>query len=182
MVIQGGKSIRSQAEAADVSPMTLCRYIKKAKEMGVENIKVDYDNTQQVFTFDQEAVLVKYILNASKIYFGISPKEIKIIAYECAAGFDISTVCLTIGRQISVQGLTGFHLRRNTKLSVRVPEATSLSRSSSFNRNNVNLFFSKLRKVMDKYHFSPHKIWNVDGTGVTTVQKPRLVIAQKGVK
>ena len=110
MVIQGGKSIRSQAEAADVSPMTLCRYIKKAKEMGVENIKVDYDNTQQVFTFDQEAVLVKYILTASKIYFGLSPKEIKIIAYECAAGFDISTVCLTIGRQISVQALTGFHL------------------------------------------------------------------------
>lgn len=88
-VIEGGKSIRSQAESVGVSPMTLCRYIKKIKENGYENIKVGYDNKQQVFTSEQEAILVKYIVTASKIYFGLSPGEVRVLAYECAKGFGL---------------------------------------------------------------------------------------------
>ena len=30
--------------------MILCRYIKKAKANGLDNIKIGYDNKQQVFT------------------------------------------------------------------------------------------------------------------------------------
>ena len=35
---------------------------------------------------------------------------------------------------------------------------------------------------MDRYKFTPNDIWNVDETGVSTVQKPNKVVALKGVK
>lgn len=63
-------------------------------------------------------------------------------------------------------------MKRHPNLSIRTPEATNLSRATSFNGTNVGLFFSKLGEVMDRYKFDPNDIWNVDETGITTVQKP----------
>ncbi|XP_065658069.1 tigger transposable element-derived protein 6-like [Hydra vulgaris] len=51
---------------------------------------------------------------------------------------------------------------------------------SAFNKHNVEIFYNNLRKVLIKYKFSPNDIWNVDETGVTTVQVPEHVLAKRG--
>ncbi|XP_074029262.1 uncharacterized protein [Leptinotarsa decemlineata] len=71
-------------------------------------------------------------------------------------------------------------LKRNPELSIRKPEPTSLGRVTSFNAQNVEVFFEKLADVMDRYGFTAAEIWNVDETGVSTVLKPNKIVAAKG--
>ncbi|KAJ0169944.1 hypothetical protein K1T71_014550 [Dendrolimus kikuchii] len=73
-------------------------------------------------------------------------------------------------------------MKRNADLSIRSPEATSLSRCTSFNRTNVHSFFEKYTEVFQRHNLTPSRIWNMDETGVTTVQKPKKIVAQKGLK
>ncbi len=49
-----------------------------------ENIYVGYAKHRQVFSDFQEHELVKYIQHASRIYFGLSPTEVHVLAYQCA--------------------------------------------------------------------------------------------------
>lgn len=61
-------------------------------------------------------------------------------------------------------------MNRNPSMSVRVAQATSLSKATSFNKTNVEAFYNNLQTVLDRY--KPQDIYNIDETGVTTVQRP----------
>ncbi|XP_029634562.1 uncharacterized protein LOC115210228 [Octopus sinensis] len=74
------------------------------------------------------------------------------------------------------------YLQRHKNLSIRIPQATSLARATSFNKTNVAMFFNQLAEVILRYKFDPFNIYNIDETGITTVQRPDRVIARKGTK
>lgn len=68
-------------------------------------------------------------------------------------------------------------------MSIRISEATSsLARAFSFNKINVQKCFDNLKVILNRHSFSPGNIYNIDETGITTVQKSNKIVARKGFK
>lgn len=160
--------------------MRLCRLVKKAKANGDLYTFVQ-KGFKPVFNEEQESVLKSYLKTAANVYFGLSPKEVRTLAFECASAFGVNTPVSWIRDKCAGEDWFSGFMKRNSDLSIRTPEATSMSRATSFNKENVKQFFTKLALVMDREIFEAHKIWNLDETAVTTVQKPRNVVAAKRV-
>lgn len=188
-VLENGESLRTVAAEMKLKHTTVFKYVKLVKNKQVENnittVQLDtvgYLKNRMVFNANQESELEKYLKFASYVYFGLTKRDIRKLAYDCAINYKISIPASWESNKTAGEDwLYGF-MKRHPELSMRTPEATSLARASSFNRYNVNEFFTKLKEVRDKYLFRANDIWNVDETGVTTVQKRNKVVGVKGVK
>ena len=183
---------RTVADKYDIQHVTLRRYYlnyrKEATIVKDDDIteislrKYGYFNNWSVFNISQELLLVEYLLKASALYYGLSTDEVKSLAYEYAAKLGLKiTNSWVAAKKAGSNWLSGF-MKRHPNLTLRTPESTSLSRATSFNRHNVNAFYDKYESVLQRDGFTSDKIWNVDETDCTTVQKPRKITAATGVK
>ena len=177
--VSEGASIRSTAKKYNLDHATLSRYVKK-RQAGDES--VGYRSASQVFSENDEKTLVQYLLKTAECFFGLTPLEVRALAYQYATANDINVPqSWRENRQAGKDWFTSF-MKRNSQLSIRTPQATSLSRATSFNRENVGKFFQLLQDVLEKHDLDHSKVWNLDETGCTTVQKPCGVVAGKGLK
>lgn len=178
--LTAGTSIRQAALMYNVNFMTLSRFIRKQKE-GLP-VHVGYKKPRQLFNDDQEKELGEYIEFSSTIYFGLSTKEIRSLAFECARRNNIDVPAnWNDTNMASCDWLAGFS-KRHSRLSIRKPEVTSLPRATSFNRHNVSEFFGNLSKLYDKYEFHSKDVWNVNERGIATAQRRGKIVTTKGVK
>ena len=135
-----------------------------------------------IFTVEQESEIETYLKTAASIFFGLTPLDVRKLSYEYALTLTIDVP--ESWRYSKIAGVDWFYgfLKRHPGLSIRQPEATSLARATSFNQHNVENFYIKLAEVITRYKLETQDIWNIDETGVTTVQKPRCIVASKGTK
>ncbi len=183
--VKEGMSIRSAADKFSkegIKITTLHRMWKKSQL--VEDYKYSppkYD-CHRVFTKKEEEELVMYIIEVSRMQYGLRYKEVRRLAFLFAeANHKKYPKSWKSGEIAGKEWLRGFMKRYKSKLALRKPEATSLGRASAFNRHTVNEFFKNLAEVHEKYGpFTPENIYNVDEHGLTTVQTPAKVVAQRG--
>ncbi|XP_072380696.1 uncharacterized protein [Diabrotica undecimpunctata] len=140
-----------------------------------------------VFNTEHETSICDYIKNCSKMAFGLNTLKVRELAYDMAAKNNITMPdSWKANKCASKDWLRAFikrHLFRKS-LSLRKPEGCSLLRLTSFTKPNVDRFFVNLEQIYVKYPsiVEDIRIYNLDETATTTVQRPHKVVAQKGVK
>lgn len=121
-------------------------------------------------------------MKASDIYFGLTPKEVRRFAFTYALACNRKVPpSWSENEMAGADWFTSF-LKRHRKLSIRTPQATSMSRATSFNKTNVKMFFDNLTTVLKRFNIGANDIWNMDETGVTTVQRPDRIVGRRGFK
>lgn len=173
--------ILTTAKKYNVDRMTLKRYMKKYESNTDTEMTSNYKK-RLIFTQEQEAELAEYLKICAKMNNGLTYRKVRELAYELAVENKIPTPLSWDTNKIAGSDWLKGYMKRNRSLSLRTPEATSLSRATSFNKNNVNDFFTNLKTILDREKISERDIWNIDETGYTTVQKPKKIIAPKGQK
>lgn len=136
---------------------------------------------RRVFDDQFETELVSYCLEMQKRFYGLTLVDCRKIAFELAVKNNLSHPFNPSEGLAGPDWMYSF-MKRHLKLTLREPEATSLSRATGFNRVQVSRFYDLLGTEMEKYGFSPDKVYNVDETGITCVHKPVKIIAQTGQK
>lgn len=122
------------------------------------------------------------MLHSSDIYFGITARAARELAYQYAHELKIKFPDSWVEHERAGRYWLDRFMNAHPKLSFRKPEATSLARASAFNPVNVARFFDQYDQVTQYIEFTPNNIFNVDECGLTTVHKPDRVISRRGRK
>lgn len=173
--VGNGRPVREVGRSFNIPESTLRDRIKARN---FENAKL---GRNPVFSEDQERALVKHITKLANIFYGITPLELRRLSYKFAVKNNIKHT-FDHEKKLAGEDWLKLFLRRNSTISLRKPEGTSLNRVSAFNKIEVETFFENVTKVLEKYKFPESRIFNVDETGISTVQKPSKILASKGQK
>ena len=176
--IKNGMSQRQASRSFGIPKTTLLDYMKRSNQTGTIPSKKQMGGAP-VFTPDQEKEIKEYVLLLSKLFYGITKTELRKLAYDFAIANNIPN-CFDKQKQLAgVEWYYGF-MSRNSDISLRKPEPTSISRVIGLNRTAVKIFFDNVKEVHTLYNFEPAQIYNVDESGLSTVQNPQKILAQKG--
>ena len=173
--VASGMSIRKAALKYDIPFSTIKDRVKAGKCYAPSMGK------KCVFTPEQEAEIERHILLLAKLFFGISPIELRRLAFEFAERNGLKHNFSQTNRLAGKDWYYGF-VKRHPTISLRKPEATSVNRVRAFNKEEVQRFYANVSSVLTNHKIPPTRIYNVDETGVTTVHTPSHILAPKGMK
>lgn len=175
---RGGIGLNECQRRYNINKSTLLRHIRGTNKLANDAVKKL--GTKNVFHQELEAVLVKHIAKFAEAFFGFTIRDIRRLAFQLAERHMIPH---NFNRETCTAGKKWYYgfMRRHPELSLRQPESTSLARAKGFAKDKVNEFYDLLEKIVDTYGISANTIFNVDETGISTVQrKMQKVIAMKG--
>ncbi|KAB0804105.1 hypothetical protein PPYR_01075 [Photinus pyralis] len=183
-------SIRSSAAKHNLKKSMLSKRVKIGRDYIQDSDEGSGDvrdngrkyATRQIFTIVEEKMLCKYVMKCSDIQYGLTYIQVRKLAFQYAVKLEKTMPeSWKNVKQAGVDWMYSF-MNRHPNLSLRKAENTSLSRATAFNKHNVGTFFKNYLTVINKYHFRPERILNLDETGITTVLQAPKVIATKGKK
>ncbi|KAF2905691.1 hypothetical protein ILUMI_00475 [Ignelater luminosus] len=183
-VLQNKLSIRNAAQEFGEKKSCLVYLVKTAREDGIDKVELLVPNFKKsaVIAAEMENSLKEYILKCSSMFYGLSPRAIRRLAYELAIVNKLQVPKSWTERKMAGESWLATFVKRYQSLSIRTPKSTSLAKMTSFNKHNVEVFFNKLKQVLERYKFTAGEIVNLDKTGVSRVPKIQKVLSKKGAK
>lgn len=185
-LVRGGESIRKAAKLKGLSYPTLRRYYIKTNNLSEsKNIKlVPTYNVNQIFNSEQEQTLIKYLKDCAYTFYGLTNIDCRKLAYDTAKINNLSIPESWKRDKIAgIEWLRSFR-NRHPELTLRAPERCSLARATAFNRHNIGKYFDNLGDALKRHpsFADGTRVYNLDETSTTTVQKPQKVLAPKGIR
>ena len=122
-----------------------------------------------------EQQLSSHIVHLADMFFGLSVEKCKELAFQFVGANKLSVPHFWEIRKLENSGGKDSNRGINFQLELQKPHLLA------FNYHNVKEYFYNLGVVLDT-HFTPDRIFNLDETGVTTVQNPKKVVTASGTK
>ncbi|CAH2091634.1 unnamed protein product [Euphydryas editha] len=179
-LVKNGMSIHKAAQECNLKYSTVRRYVKKHDTQNNAGFVPNYE-VNAIFSREQEEILKAYISECALMFYGLTAKETRQLAYQLAIANKLKVPSSWLYNQMAgIDWLRSFR-KRHSDISLKKPEACSLARATAFNRTNVQLFFNNLKEAFQRYSGFEDgtRVYNLDETSTTTVQKPQKVLAPK---
>lgn len=138
-----GKSLRDAAASYNLNYMSLSRYIKKkeAYQANPEGEAPSMGYTiPTIFTEEEENILSDYLLTCAASNYGLTTKETRVIAFKLAKKYNKKIPESWKKNEKAGEVWLKLFMQRHPNLSLRLPQATSIARATSFNTTNVAVF------------------------------------------
>jgi hypothetical protein len=135
---------------------------------------------KRVFTPGLENKLRVHAVTLQKMFYGVTGMDIRKLAFDFAEANHLQHPFNHKKKMAGPDWLVSF--MKPSNLSLRTPEATNMTRVAGFTRPEVMRFFEMYKSIRDKHKITEGQIFNIDETGVSTVQTPRKIVAQRGMK
>ena len=185
LIVKDKVSIYRASKDFDIPESTLRRHKKVFLQSRLEKYCYKKNNdVMKVFTVEEEKLLVEYILKAADLQYGLTLRDCRTLAYQFAKVNNKKYhKSWDINKMAGKDWLKIFRKKYANELSLRKPEATSLARSTAFNKANVAVTFQNYKVALGlNQGITAFNIWNVDETGISTVHVPPKILAKKGQK
>ncbi|KAL0861644.1 hypothetical protein ABMA27_009138 [Loxostege sticticalis] len=166
-LVKNGMSILKAAEKFNLKYSIVRRYVKQHETQDNAGYGPNYE-VNAIFSREQEATLKAYISECSLMFYGLTAKETRQLAYQLAIANNLKVPSSWLSTQMAgVDWLKSFR-NRQSDICLRKPEACSLARATAF--------FNNLKEVFQRYSgFGDEtRIYNLDETSTTTWRKRRL--------
>ena len=134
-----------------------------------------------VISEDFEEELAERVLFLSKMFYGITSEKLASVAFDFAERQKINHPFNREQGKAGRDWVKGF-LARHPEITVRKPENFSMARLEAVNRTNLKKFYDNLAELKGKWQYPPHRIYNVDETGISPVIPGTKILAEKGAK
>lgn len=165
------------ARTFNVPKTTLRRRLAKQ-----DSSKGDLGGRKAIFSKAIEEEIANHIIDMETRFFGLTSKDLRRMVFEVAEKNQIQHGFNREKKLAGWKWVRGF-LKRNPRISMRSPESTSLARAQAFNKPNIQAYFNALSNTLEQNNFLPENVYNMDESGLTTVQKKcQKIYAAKGRK
>lgn len=164
--VNSGTSLREAARNFGIPRETLRRRLEASKK-GI-SLELKLGRFDPVFPRELERELANHIISMQDRFFGLNSTDVRRLAYELALKNNLPNSFCKETQLAGIDWLKGFR-KRHPEIALRTPEKTSVARARCFNKPTVGKFYQMMKQVHSEGKFSPHRIFNVDETAITTV-------------